>query len=211
MRKIVQIILITIILSVSGHVFISNIEHIVYLNTKTYTIDFQDNASTKNIKKSIQNIEQNLYRIERLKNSYLSYEELNSIKQTLYQYLEKSKNLPFLTYDYTKNIMNETEFYEVIKSTTDYTISELVSAYKTIAKYREDLDVNDFTQNALMQLVYPDFIARDIIENYKYPTSNDYNIAVNIKPLAIINYVAIRLNTVEYISNLVLESGDVNE
>jgi len=211
MRKSIQLILIAIIASVSGHVFVSNIEHIIYLNTKTYTYHFQDNASIEDIKNSIQNIENNLVKMEELNNSYLSTKELSDIKGTINENLEIAKKMPFLTYDSPKVVLNEAEFYIDIKSTVNFGATGLINSYKTLAKYNDNLDYNNFTQNALMQLLYLDFIAKDIRENYKYPTSGDYNMSYDMKPLALINSVIVKLNTIEYISELVLESGDIHE
>ena len=211
MRKSIQLILIAIIASVSGHVFVSNIEHIIYLNTKTYTYQLQDNSSLETIKTSIKNIEDNMAEIDKLSNSYLSEKELSDIKDTLNQNLETAKKMPFLTYDSPKVVLNEAEFYIDIKSTVNFGATGLINSYKTLAKYNDNLDYNNFTQNALMQLLYLDFIAKDIRENYKYPTSGDYNMSYDMKPLALINSVIVKLNTIEYISELVLESGDIHE
>ncbi|MDD2203073.1 MAG: hypothetical protein PHT75_01210 [Bacilli bacterium] len=211
MRKSIQFILIAIIVAVSGHIFVSNVEHVIYLNTKTYNYNFEGTSSIETIKSSIQNIENNIIKIEKLESSYLSEKELNEIKDFLKQNLEIAKELPFTTYDSIDITLSEKDFYKDIKASTNLGISGLVRSYSTLAKYNEDLDVNNFTQNSLMQLLYVDFIGKEIRENYKYPTSIDYNMSVNMKPLALVNSVVVKLNTIEYISELVLESGDIYE
>jgi hypothetical protein len=211
MRKSIQLILIAIIVSVSGHIFVSNIEHIIYLNTKTYTYQLQDNSSHETIKTSIKNIEDNVAKMDKLSNSYLSEKELSDIKNTLNKDLEAAKKMSFLTYDSTKTTVNEVEFYKDINSTSHLGISGLMNSYATLAKYNDNLNYDEFVQTSLMQLLYLEFIAKDIRENYKYPNSNDYNISVDMRPLALINSVIVKLNTIEYISELVLESGDIHE
>lgn len=211
MKKVVQTVLIIIILAMSGHIVISNIEHIIYLNTKTYTYNFQKDSSIISIKDSINNIEDNLEKINKLENSYLTNSELNNIKMYLAENLTKIRTLDFLSYGPDKNVMTQKELFEVMESVFKIDVVGNIEAYRTLAKNNTNLNVEQFIEYNYMLMVYADYISRPIIDNYKYQHFNINAEKVDLTVNNFMNFALIRINAIECLSRLVLESGDISE
>lgn len=211
MKKVLQTALVTFILAISGHVIISNIEHITYLSTKTYTYDFKNSDSIKNIKESIGRIENNLEKLNKIKNSYLTNSELNDIKIYLAEKLTKIRTLEFLKDGYNKNVMTQKELFELMDPVFEIEMLGNIDIYRTLAKYNPKLDVGQFVEYNYMLLVYSDYISEPIADNYKYPSHNihqeEYDFTVN----NFMNFTLIKVRSIECVSRLVLESGDINE
>lgn len=210
MRKLFQKILIIVIFAITGHIFVINIQHIVYLETKTYTYNFKKGVEIISVKETIENIKENTDKIDKLENSYLSKEELTKIKiyfNDLYNNIVKSK---VLTYSKKNNIMDQKGMYKLIEDTNNIQILGNIDVYRTIAKYNNELNIKKFIEYNYLLLVSNANISESLINNYQYSGNNIYVNVVNLGANSVMNLFLMKLNTVEYLTNLVIESGDIN-
>lgn len=211
MKKIFQAILIIIILGISGYIYISNVQHIIFLNTITYTYDFKNGNEIKSIKKSLNKIENNVEKIKNLKNSYLKDEEKNKIETGLVDSVKKIKALEFWNYDNTNNIMNQVSLFKLIQSNGQIGILSSIDQYRTLTKYNDSLDIEGFIEYSYLLLTSSDSIFTPLFENYKYSSNNTFVDTIDLKANSIMNILLMKIKSIEYISNLVVESGDINE
>jgi hypothetical protein len=210
MKDKIQIILIIIIITVSGFLVVSNIEHVIHLNEKRYMYNDNGGEFTNKINKSITNIEVNISKMDKLNNSYLSAEDIKKIKEEMTTSINQIKSLNLSKYKDT--MMNEVEFYKYAQKVKDVGVLDLINQYRTIANKNSSLDNKQFTQYVLLLMLSDRDTLQSIVNNYRYENGNiDFESFDSISSLSITNTLLVKTYTLEYISNLVLESGDISE
>jgi hypothetical protein len=211
MRKYFQLILILIVLGIGSHLVICNVEHIMFLNSKKYVYNFKDSREIQSIKKSLLSIETNLLKIDNLEDSYLSDEELNTIKNDLKITIEVVNSLDFWKYNKSNYSMNQVELSKLIQNTQQVGVLSSIEIYKILLKYNSSLNLDKFIDYSLIQLLPNNNVDMLLFNNYKYISDNISIENNDVSVTMIMNILSMKLNTMEYVSNLALESGDMNE
>lgn len=211
MKNKIQIILITIILSICSYLFICNIEHIIYLKTTTYSYDFKVNKDIENIKQSLDNTKSNILKMDRLKNSYLSINEISTIKESLQANVNLAEKTNIWKYKDKEVKMNQVGLYHFLYDTTNIGVNPIMDEYSLIAKYNKTLNKNSFADYLLNLLISDSEIWGTLRDNYLYRENHNSEYITNMEILEILSNFTMKVHTMEYISNLVLESGDISE
>ncbi|MFA5603807.1 MAG: hypothetical protein WDA12_03015 [Bacilli bacterium] len=211
MKRNIQIGLTIIIIAISSYLVISNIGHIIYLRTTTYSYNFKSGPEVESIRRSSDNIKENIEKMNNLSNSYLTDKELNSIKEDLIAKVEQIDSLDFWKYTEKQNKMSQIELLKIINGNFTIGIISTIEHYRTLSNYNQDLALDVFIENSYLLLMSSGEYVKPLMNNYQYPnkfikTDND-DFMVN----AIMNNLSMRVNIIEYISKLVVESGDINE
>ena len=211
-KSILQGFLIVVIVAVTGHILVSNIEHFIYINKQTYTYNFESSNEIKSIKSSLGKIEANIAKMDNLKNSYIPDEELNDIKTKLTNNVDRIKKLNIWNYNESNDVMNQVELFKLLEEVSKNSpILNTIDMYRTIAKYNDSLDIDKFIGMSFLLLVGDDGIASSLVNNYKYESDNINVDIASLNALIVMNNISVKVNVLEYISNLVIESGDSSE
>ncbi|MDD2518340.1 MAG: hypothetical protein PHI05_01235 [Bacilli bacterium] len=211
MKRNIQIGLTIIILTISSYLFISNIGHIIYLRTTSYSYNFKNGPEIESIKRSLDNIKENIKKMDKLTNSHLTEEELNGIKEDLIDKVEQIDSLDFLKAPEKENKMSQVEVFKMVNGNFTVGIISTIEQCRTLSNHKENVGLDDFIENVYLLLMSSGEYVKPLMNNYQYPNkfikSDNDNYMIN----AIMNNLSMRINVIEYISNLVVESGDINE
>lgn len=211
MKRNIQIGLTIIILAISSYLVISNIGHVIYLRTTSYSYNFKSGPEVESMKRSLDNIKSNIEKMDKITNSYLTEKELNGIKEDLGEKVEQINSLDFWKYTEKQNKMSQVELFKMINGNFNIAIVNTIEHYRTLSNYNENLGLDDFVENVYLLLVSSGEYVKPLMNNYQYPNkfikADNDNYVVN----AIMNNLSMRINIIEHISNLVVESGDINE
>ena len=211
MKRNIQIGLTIIILAISSYLVISNIGHVIYLRTTSYSYNFKSGPEVESMKISLDNIKGNIEKMDKITNSYLTEKELNGIKEDLGEKVEQINSLDFWKYTEKQNKMSQVELFKMINGNFNIAIVNTIEHYRILSNYNENLGLDDFVENVYLLLVSSGEYVKPLMNNYQYPNkfikADNDNYVVN----AIMNNLSMRINIIEHISNLVVESGDINE
>ncbi|MDD3453107.1 MAG: hypothetical protein PHN42_02360 [Bacilli bacterium] len=203
-----------IIIAVTSYGIISNIESIIYVN-KIYAYNFESGIEIESIRTSLETIKDDLKTIETMKSSSLSDETLKSYKESLQTVLENASKLEFISYTNKHNKLKQKDLFEILSGYNDISVLNLVQTYKELAKTNENLNstTKEFVEHIYFMLLSSNNIYQELYDNYKYINANHFNETVNLNSNMIMELYVEKLNTIKYVSDLVIatESGDLSE
>lgn len=210
MKKLLNMLLTIVIVSISGYLIISNIEHVIGLRTRRYTYDFQTGAEMDSIKTTVENTKNNISKIEKLHNSYLPEEEITNVVKYLNEKVEFIESLDFWEYSKEQNIMNEVEFFNMINDNFQVGVLDVINQYHVLSKHNESLNITPILVQAMLTMTSSDSVINTLTDNYQYRSNNLENIN-DFKANIIMINLASRINAIYSISSLVVESGELYE
>lgn len=210
MKKIIQNSVIIIVIMMTGFLMISNIEHIIYLKNYRFQVNYESDDITK-IKESLKVIKENTQKLDKIQNSYLTIEELTQIKTSLSESILLINDMPMLKEEGIKNL-SQAQFFKFVVKNNNLQIMNIINNYRILSNYDKSLDIEMLINNMYMQLISVDTIYRKTSDNYKYMKLKDSDSTYYITyPTYFIKNMLMRVKTIEEISNITVESGEINE
>ena len=209
-KKTINKIITFIILGVSLILLILNIENIMSMN-KTYEYNF-DNETVIEMKKQLNNLQANIELIESNQGKYTK-EEYEEIKKDLSNVKEKINNSKLLKYEGYKK-MTLKDLYII----DDNILEELsgIRILKTIEKYDDNNE--QLIKDNVIAKIYLNINTHEEIEKaYKYkminmPNNIEIGTTIINNPINLrIKYMKSTISSYIYITDRIIEVGDINE
>lgn len=208
-KEIINKIIIFLTISISILLLILNIENIISFN-KEYEYDF-NNEQVKETKEQLKQLKKNISIIENNQGKYTKeeHEEIKKDLKNIEKQIEKSK---ILTYENKVNISIK-DLYII----DDNTLIDLqgIKLLKNIEKYT---DKEQFLIDNIIAKLYLNIgVNESIQKSYKYKIINIPNV-FEIETTPLINPINLRvmytkstISSYLYITNKIIEVGDINE
>ena len=208
-KEIINKIIVFLTISISILLLILNIENIISLNKK-YEYDF-NNETVIEMKKQLNKLKTNIELIELNQGNY-DDEEYQEITQDLKYIKEKLDNSKILKYE--DNIKLTIKDIYIID---DNTILDLYGI-KILKELEEDIEEEQLFKDNIMAKVYLNINAHEQTEkSYKYKIINipnnmellytPFNDPINLRVM----YTKSTISTYLYITNKIIEVGEINE
>ena len=208
-KEIINKIIVFLTISISILLLILNIENIISLNKK-YEYDF-NNETVIEMKKQLNKLKTNIELIEQNQGKY-NDEEYQEITQALKYIKEKLDNSQILTYE--DNIKLTIKDIYIID---DNTILDLYGI-KILKELEKDIEEEQLFKDNIMAKVYLNINAHEQTEkSYKYKIINipnnmetlytPFNDPINLRVM----YTKSTISTYLYITNKIIEVGEINE
>lgn len=207
MKKIIQIVLGVLIVSVSVYGIISNIEHIIYLNIHEYTYDFDNGYEIKQLEKTLTRLKTNIDYIEENKENILTTPEKTTAfdeMKTLYdEYLE----VDFYKFD---KILKRRDICDLTLEANKTGHLGVINVYRQAVS--EDKEkVENFIFRYLQTMYAVDNNYRDYCYNYQYNSETLYSDVLYFGAGKVMGSFVTRVLLLEEASIEFMESGDINE
>lgn len=208
-KEIINKIIVFLTISISILLLILNIENIISLNKK-YEYDF-NNETVIEMKKQLNKLKTNIELIEQNQGNY-DDEEYQEITQDLKYIKEKLDNSKILKYE--DNIKLTIKDIYIID---DNTILDLYGI-KILKELEKDIEEEQLFKDNIMAKVYLNINAHEQTEkSYKYKIINipnnmellytPFNDPINLRVM----YTKSTISTYLYITNKIIEVGEINE
>ena len=208
-KEIINKIIVFLTISISILLLILNIENIISLNKK-YEYDF-NNETVIEMKKQLNKLKTNIELIEQNQGKY-NDEEYQEITQDLKYIKEKLDNSKILKYE--DNIKLTIKDIYIID---DNTIIDLYGI-KILKELEKDIEEEQLSKDNIMAKVYLNINAHEQTEkSYKYKIINipnnmetlytPFNDPINLRVM----YTKSTISTYLYITNKIIEVGEINE
>lgn len=208
-KEIINKIIVFLTISISILLLILNIENIISLNKK-YEYDF-NNETVIEMKKQLNKLKTNIELIEQNQGKY-NDEEYQEITQDLKYIKEKLDNSKILKYE--DNIKLTIKDIYIID---DNTILDLYGI-KILKELEKDIEEEQLFKDNIMAKVYLNINAHEQTEkSYKYKIINipnnmetlytPFNDPINLRVM----YTKSTISTYLYITNKIIEVGEINE
>lgn len=208
-KEIINKIIVFLTISISILLLILNIENIISLNKK-YEYDF-NNETVIEMKKQLNKLKTNIELIEQNQGNF-DDEEYQEITQDLKYIKEKLDNSKILKYE--DNIKLTIKDIYIID---DNTILDLYGI-KILKELEKDIEEEQLFKDNIMAKVYLNINAHEQTEkSYKYKIINipnnmellytPFNDPINLRVM----YTKSTISTYLYITNKIIEVGDINE
>ena len=208
-KEIINKIIVFLTISISILLLILNIENIISLNKK-YEYDF-NNETVIEMKKQLNKLKTNIELIEQNQGNY-DDEEYQEITQDLKYIKEKLDNSKILKYE--DNIKLTIKDIYIID---DNTILDLYGI-KILKELEKDIEEEQLFKDNIMAKVYLNINAHEQTEkSYKYKIINipnnmellytPFNNPINLRVM----YTKSTISTYLYITNKIIEVGEINE
>lgn len=208
-KEIINKIIVFLTISISILLLILNIENIISLNKK-YEYDF-NNETVIEMKKQLNKLKTNIELIEQNQGKY-NDEEYQEITQDLKYIKEKLDNSKILKYE--DNIKLTIKDIYIID---DNTILDLYGI-KILKELEKDIEEEQLFKDNIMAKVYLNINAHEQTEkSYKYKIINipnnmeilytPFNDPINLRVM----YTKSTISTYLYITNRIIEVGEINE
>lgn len=208
-KEIINKIIVFLTISISILLLILNIENIISLNKK-YEYDF-NNETVIEMKKQLNKLKTNIELIEQNQGNY-DDEEYQEITQDLKYIKEKLDNSKILKYE--DNIKLTIKDIYIIE---DNTILDLYGI-KILKELEKDIEEEQLFKDNIMAKVYLNINAHEQTEkSYKYKIINipnnmellytPFNDPINLRVM----YTKSTISTYLYITNKIIEVGEINE
>lgn len=173
--KNLKIFLLFIIVSISGFLFIINIEHSVYLNKK-YSYNFDTGHYVKKIRNNLDKLEYNLLQVK-LNNTNLSDNDFNLIVGNLTDFYKKQKNNKYINYTGTKKFTQK-QLLEMVLNLEIEKYMDSAQSYRILynnkSEYQTLITPEDYVSKVYGILLSNDVSYKPLYNNYKYNISRDY-------------------------------------
>ena len=208
-KEIISKIIVFLTISISILLLILNIENIISLNKK-YEYDF-NNETVIEMKKQLNKLKTNIELIEQNQGKY-DDEEYQEITQDLKYIKEKLNNSKILKYE--DNIKLTIKDIYIID---DNTILDLYGI-KILKELEKDIEEEQLFKDNIMAKVYLNINTHEQTEkSYKYKMINipnnmellytPFNDPINLRVM----YIKSTISTYLYITNKIIEVGEINE
>lgn len=209
MKEIIKKIIVAIVLVTFCYGVIANINHMISVNKK-YTYNFDNSVEILGIKESYLLLNSYLGNLKKLKDSTLGEEVVEAYVKSLENVSITMTNFAFMNYK-GEISLKQTDLYKMIDDYGKLSNLDILSVYKKIGEKYSSISSNEkqFTQHIYSMVLSSNYIYETLTDNYVYYTNanhaNDYTV------MTILSLFQERLNTMNYVTELVIATGTVSE
>lgn len=206
-KKTIQKILEVIIISFVSFGLISNLESMIHIRKK-YSYDFESAVEISIIRTTIEDLKLDLEQIKNKQNSHLTEEQLNKFEEYLSNTIDDIEKFSFIKENKIKSY-TEKEWMNILLNYNKIGYTSLIDTYRQLAEYDSKLQEGQkaFIERIYYMMISGTQIYQQLYDNYQYGRINHFTNQNNFLPNMVLETFVEKLNTIEYISNLVINDN----